>query len=245
MGRFLQSIGVGSAEVDTVLPTDTISPGQSIDARVDVEGGSSEQEIDEIYFALVTQYRTEDEGYQSAAIDEFEIAEPFTIGDGEEQSMPVTIDVPYRTPLTMGHTDVWIRTGLDIDWAVDPKDKDHIEVRPDARIQALFDAMESMGFSFKDAECKRAVYSTFGDRTFVQELEFRPFSGEFADDVDEVELLPMPSEDEVTVVVEVDRRGGFFEEVGDFDESKDSYSYTGADAAAIEADLRELIRRHR
>jgi sporulation-control protein len=155
----------------------------------------------------------------------------------------VTIDVPYRTPLTMGRTDVWVKTGLDIDWALDPKDKDHLEVRPDDRLGALIDAVENLGFSFHTADVMSSSHGAFTKRSFVQELEFKPRSGPFSGRLDEIELVPMPAADGIEVVVEVDKRGGLFEEMGDWDESKTSLRYDHADPDRLEDELASAIER--
>jgi sporulation-control protein len=242
MSKFLSSVGIGSAEVDTILPTDTVAPGQSLDATVEVEGGSSEQDVEQISFALVTKYQTE-EGYSSGTIDRFALAEDFTISPEESRTESVTVDVPYRTPLTMGRTEVWVKTGLDIDWAIDPKDKDYLEVRPDDRLQALIDAVEELGFSFHTADVMSSTHGAFTARSFVQELEFKPRSGPFSGRLDEIEIVPMPSADGIEVVVEVDKRGGLFEEMGDWDESKTSLQFDHADADRLTDELHTAIDR--
>lgn len=242
MSKLLSSVGIGSAEVDTILPTDTVSPGESLEATVEIEGGSSEQSVEQIYFAIVTKYRTE-EGYSSGTVDRFKLAEDFTIAPDEQRTEAVTIDVPYRTPLTMGGTDVWIKTGLDIDWAIDPKDKDYVEVRPDERLRALLDAVEELGFSFHTADVMSASHGGFTAQSFVQELEFRPHGGPFSGRVDEIELVPTFDADGVEVVVEVDKRGGLFEEMGDWDESKTSIRFDHADGDRLTEQLRSAIDR--
>lgn len=241
MSKILSSIGIGSAEVDTILPRDHVSPGETIEAIVEVDGGSEEQEIDDIYFSIVTQYQTE-EGIDTEAVSTFKMAEAFTIHPGEQREIPVEIEIPYNTPLTMGSTDVWIRTGLDIDWAVDPKDKDEIEVRPDERLQAMFDAVEDLGFSFHSSEVMKSTHGSFTSQSFVQEFEFKPHGGPFAGDLDELELIPMPSPDGVEVIVEVDRRGGIFDAMGDWDETKTQMHFTEADPDALQEQFEALIR---
>lgn len=240
MSKLLSSVGIGSAEVDTILPTDTVVPGQSLDARVEVEGGSAEQEVERVDFALVTEYRTE-EGYARATVTRFGLAENFAIAPDEERTERVTVDVPYRTPLTMGRTDVWVKTGLEIDWALDPTDEDYLEVRPDDRLAALIDAVEDLGFSFHTADVMSSSRGGFTARSFVQDLEFRPRSGQFRGRLDELELVPMPSAESVEVVVGVDDRGGLFEELNERDDSGRSLTFDHADADRLADDLAGLI----
>src|SRR6056297_1147354 len=148
MKKVLASIGVGNANVDTVLSSTTVTPGETIDAEVHVDGGSAEQDVGAIEFELETQYATE-EGYEEADIDRFTLTEDLTIEPDQEETRAVEIEIPYGTPVTLGNVDVWVETELDIDWAVDPEDTDYLDVQPTPRLQAVFDAMEGLGFSFR------------------------------------------------------------------------------------------------
>jgi sporulation-control protein len=241
MKRVLSSVGIGSANVDTILPKTSLHPGETVEATVEIEGGSTEQEIDSIYFALMTRFRTED-GYKQAVIDKFHVAEAFTIDSGERREFPVDITVPYSTPLTMGGVKVWLKTGLDIDWAVDPKDTDHIEVKPDDRMGALFDAVESLGFGFYSAEVEKAPFGR--SQPFVQEFEFKPRSGRFRGQFDELEVICAPSDDSVRVMLEIDRRGGLLSEWAGTDETKTNLTVTDGNSAAIQDELETLMERH-
>jgi sporulation-control protein len=243
MSKLLSSVGIGNAEVDTILPTDTVVPGQSIDATVEIEGGSAEQAIEEIYFALVTKYQTE-EGYATGTIQKYKLVDDFTIEAGEKRTEAVTIDVPYKTPLTMGRTGVWVETGLDIDWAIDPQDRDQLEVDPDARLEALIDAIGSLGFRFHSADVMASTQGGFMTRSFVQELEFRPREGPFAGRLEDIEVIPVPDSSDVEVVVEVDKRTGLLDEIASWDDSRSSLSFDHADADRLRGDLEAAIENH-
>lgn len=54
MKKVLASIGIGNATVDTVLPSTTVTPGESVDAEVRIEGGDAEQAVDRIELELET-----------------------------------------------------------------------------------------------------------------------------------------------------------------------------------------------
>jgi len=242
MKEFLSRVGIGSARVDTKLPSSTVRAGESIDAEVHVEGGSTEQEVDAIYFALETEYRTED-GYREAVVDKWRLTEPFTIDEGQERRFETTIDVPRQTPVTAGSVSVEVETGLDISMAVDPDDEDRLDVRPTERLQAVFDALEDLGFSLHSSECSArpgGVFST--SASFVQEFEFRPRGGEFSGEVDEVEVVPVYGDDGLTVHAEVDRRGGLLSEAMDVDERHTSFRVTSTDPDDVRAPLADTIR---
>jgi sporulation-control protein len=244
MKDVLSRIGIGSATVDTILPTDTVRAGESMRAEVHVEGGSTDQDIDAVYFALETEYKS-DEGYKDAIIDQWQLTEPFTIEAGEQRRFETTIDIPRETPVTTRSTAVEIETGLDISMAVDPGDEDHIEVKPTRRTQAVFDALDSLGFALHSSACEATAGSLFTtSANFVQEFEFRPQRGEFSGEVDELEVVPVFEDDGLTVYVEVDRSGGLLSEVTDTDERHATLTVEAPepDPEAVEPRLEARIR---
>ena len=244
MKEVLSRIGIGSATVDTILPRDTVRAGESIQAEVRVKGGTTEQEVDAVYFALETEYRS-DEGYKDAIIDQWQLTEPFTIAADEERRFETTIDVPRETPVTTRSTAVEIETGLDISLAVDPGDEDYIEVEPTHRTQAVFDALESLGFVLHSSACQATAGSLFTiSADFAQEFEFRPQRGEFSGAVDEIEIVPVFDDDRLTLYLEVDRSAGLLSAVTDADErhTKLTVEASEPDPGAIEPRLAAAIR---
>ena len=239
MKEFLSRIGIGAAKVDTVLPNNRCRLGETIDARVDVQGGSSAQKIDDVYLAFVTRYRTE-EGYASGVVATTRAAHAFEIQPGEKKSFPVSLQVPYHTPLSVGHTQVWLKTGLDVEWAVDPSDSDALAVEPDERLSALFQAVQSLGFALRGAECKH-VRSGFSAQ-FAQELEFKPTGGPYAGRVQELEMICLCSPSDVQVRMEVDSRmgglGGLL--MGEI-EQKRGFTFQSADADQLRSKLQQLL----
>lgn len=242
MKRILSRVGVGSARVDTVLPKTTLTAGESVEAEVHVEGGSTEQEVDAIYFALLTRYKTDD-STRTGVIDKFQVADPFTIGPDEEKIFPITIDVPVDTPVTVGRTNVWLETGLDIDWAVDPDDKDPVQIDPGPQLSTFLDALDSLGFTLRTAKCEKAPGSIFPGK-FVQELEFVPHSGPFSGKLDELEVVPTETQNGLEVKLEIDRRGGLLAEMADIDERWTQLSFTNESVSQIESKLHTEIERH-
>lgn len=158
---------------------------------------------------------------------------------------PVSIDIPYETPVTLGNIEVWVETELDIDMAVDPEHKDYLDVEPTPRLQAVFDALDDLEFSFRSAECQHdryGRYSTGG--AFVQEFEFRPRAGPFSGTLDELEIIARPGPDELTLFIWVDRRGGLLGEMTETDESHTQTTITRTDPATVRDTLQSAIERH-
>jgi sporulation-control protein len=244
MKKILASIGIGSATVDTVLPSTTVMPGETVDAEINISGGSAEQEISSIDLEIETQYSTDD-GYRTGTVDRLRLSDGFTIEPGQEETRTTPIDIPYNTPVTIGRVDVWIETELEIDRALDPDDRDYLDVQPTPRMQTLFDATENLGFSLRHSSCQADPYGRYtSGRMFVQEFEFRPQSGSFAGSVDEIELICNPGPDALTVYVEVDRRGSIFSEMTDTDERRAQFTVKSTNREQVTEQLRETLERY-
>jgi sporulation-control protein len=220
--RILSSIGIGSAKVDTVLEDDEFDPGDEVDAVIKITGGSIEQEIDGLYLTINSTYESvirvpsdddEDEGEmeerevnRTAQLVKIQVAEAFTIGPGEEREIPISFDLPYYTPLTLGKTKVWVATGLDIKRAIDPGDRDYIHVVPGPLVQALFDALDDLGFELMEADCEEVERRSSDELPFLQEFEYKAFSGPFRGRLSELELVCFVEEDEVEAYIDLDLR---------------------------------------
>jgi sporulation-control protein spo0M len=96
---------------------------------VTIRGGKATQEIDAIYFAYLTQYRGPSKNHV-VDVGKQVLLEKFSIAPEELKIVELILQVPQTIPITEGNTRVWIQTGLDIDWALDPKDKDFIQIKP-------------------------------------------------------------------------------------------------------------------
>jgi len=177
-------------------------------------------------------------------IDRFTLAEGLTIAPDQEETRPVSIDIPYDTPVTLGSIEVWVETELDIDLAVDPEDKDYLDVEPTPRLQTVFDALDDLGLSFHSAECQADPYNRYTSTRFIQEFEFRPSGGPFRGQLDELEVVAQPGPDELTLFLEVDRRGGLLSEMTDTDEQHVRTTVTSTDVSQVRSDLETLIERH-
>lgn len=250
MDKILSKVGIGAAEVDTVFPKTTVRAGESVDVRVDIEGGTTEQEIDGIYFDLAASFRTES-GTETFRVASVEATESMTIGPDDERSLPATLVVPRETPLTrlqgtdIPTTDVWLDTGLDIDLAVDPDDRDAITVLPGGRVRRLFETLDTLGFRLNDVEYDPTPTTERRfDPPFVQEFEFVPREAPFVGEMEELEVSPVPLERECRVYIDVDRHTDIVDDDVRADESGEMVSFSGADATALRKELRSVIRKH-
>jgi len=225
--RMFSSIGIGNAKVDTVLTRNQFAPGDVIEATVHIKGGKVDQRIEEIYFSLHCNYLEEDDDRvreRTAVLEHYKLGESLVVLPGTVEQIPVDLTLPFDVPLSLGKTQVWIQTGLDIKQGVDPSDRDPIEIVPDRFLEAFLRTIEDMGFRLHSAECEK-VSRSFGNRLpFVQEMEFFPEYGDFHGRVKELEIVYHHHGDHLELWLEIDRRtrgfSGFMSEVIGSDESR-------------------------
>lgn len=196
MGRVLSHIGIGGAAVDTILPDTDLVPGETVTLTIELEGGDADHEIQGISLTLLTDVEGEDH-----TLAEYRLDEPFVLAAGESQTRTADITLPRSTPVTLGAQAVWLETGLEIDWAVDPTDRDAVAVVPDDHLAALFEALEELGFAREAVGTARTDW--LDSRAFVQTFAFAPDPEQWPD-LDGVTLMPVLRGEDVRVFLEID-----------------------------------------
>jgi sporulation-control protein len=247
--KVFASIGIGSATVDTKLEKDVFVPGEEIKGVVQVKGGKLEQQIDEIYLHLHTNYIRESDDKKHIVkgdIDKFRLIEAFTIGVNETREIPFVIRVPIDTPISIGRTKVWVETGLDIKNAVDPSDKDYINVLPNQLMKSVLDSIADLGFRMREADCEEIPYRKRRRLPFAQEFEFVATSGPFRGKLDELEVIFFPqSEEQMDISLQIDRRakglGGFLAEALEMDETNIQLTVQLSDLSTFKSKLQSII----
>jgi len=250
--KLLATVGVGNAKVDTKLNNSTFIAGELISGVTEVVGGNASQSVDSIYLTVYTTYEREadDKKYtESIAIFSHKLNDPFNIGIGEKKVFPFSFSLPLITPVTMGKTRVWLQTGLEIKNAVDPGDKDMIEVRPNAFISAGLTAAQNLGFKLKKVDCEESPRAYRGITRFVQEFEFIATGGPFRGKFDEIEFTFIPKGlNHVELLIQVDRKvrglSSLFSEALNMDESFIRFSLKEADLASLESRISQEIARY-
>ncbi|MDX1655865.1 MAG: sporulation protein, partial [Candidatus Competibacteraceae bacterium] len=157
--RMLSSVGIGAAKVDTLLQAERFCPGDMMNGIVRITGGNVEQRIDDIYFTVHCNYLVEQDEQKidrTATLAHYKLSEGLTIAPGEQRELPIALQLPWETPLTMGRTRVWVSTGLDIKQSLDPADNDYIQVVPGRLVSALLEAVRNLGFRLVEAETEAA-----------------------------------------------------------------------------------------
>lgn len=183
-GKLKASLGIGAAKVDTVLESMSVFQGETLKGVVHIQGGDVEQHIDAINLKLCTEVKVESDSgasYQSFIIGKLQAVQPFTIQPGENKQVPFELKLDDETPITalnalknMCH--VWVETSLDIDFAIDPKDRDFLEIKPLPVAAKVISAIEQAGFSMVKADVEKGYLrgGNFSSKSgCYQEVEFR------------------------------------------------------------------------
>ncbi|WP_226647955.1 sporulation protein [Microbulbifer variabilis] len=210
------SLGIGAAKVDTVLESASLFQGELIKGSIHILGGNVEQEVDAINLKLCTEAKVENDngtGYINFTLDDIKIVEPFTIDAGESIEIPFEFKLNDEAPITAlrAHKNecrVWLETTLDIDFAIDPKDRDYLEVKPLPVVQSIFTLIENEGFDLVKADVEKGYLNggSFSSKSgCYQEIEFK--GGGFLG-AKEIELSFILDGEMIHCLAEIDRRFG-------------------------------------
>ncbi|WP_444901740.1 sporulation protein [Microbulbifer sp. SSSA007] len=210
------SLGIGAAKVDTVLESSSILQGGVLKGNIHIAGGEVEQQIDAINLKLCTEVKIENDNgvsYQQFVLDQIQALEPFLINANESKQLPFELKLNDETPVTALNTRknqcrVWLETVLDIDFALDPKDRDLLQVRPLPVVEKVIAAIEQGGFSMVKADVEKGYLrgGNFSSKSgCYQEIEFKN-SGLLSSK--EIELSFILEGGMVHCLAEVDRRFG-------------------------------------
>lgn len=213
----MAKIGIGAAQVDTVPDSIDVTQGGQVSGTIRIKGGEVEQQIDRIELKLMTEAKHEVDDTQvrtDCALAQYVLNEKFVLAPGEERALPFSIELHPETPITVveegyNESKVWLETSLDIDFAIDPRDKDFLRVHPAPVVAAFIRGMHDVGYRQVKADVEKGFLSGQGFRStsgIYQELEFVP--GGFGlgwNRIKEVELSFICREDAIHAIVELDR----------------------------------------
>ncbi|MDA9556462.1 sporulation protein [Vibrio sp.] len=222
LNKIKASLGIGAAKVDTILDSMSYQQGDIITGVVHIFGGNVEQTVDAIHLKLCTEVKIEGENthFQSAVMSSICANQPFTIQANEKREVPFQIPLHDETPITAlnafaNQTKVWIETTLDIDFSIDPHDRDYLEITPLPVVQKVLSIMESNGYVMQKADVESGYLngghfqSTSG---LYQEIEFQNRNGLASK---EIELSFILAGEQVNCLVEIDKK---------FSMSQDTYT---------------------
>ncbi|MGW0762861.1 sporulation protein [Streptomyces sp. NPDC002814] len=218
--RLLGSLGVGGPTVDTVLDPGAALPGGGLSGQVHLKGGDSDFDIERITLELVARVEAEhDEGESEGvlAFDRFTVGGGFRLAAGEVRGVPFTVMLPWETPITELYGQglgivLGVRTELAVAGAKDKGDLDQLTVGPLPVQEAILEALGQLGSGFRSADLEYGRIGSTGQQLpFYQEIELTP-APQYAQAVNEIELTFLANPGGMEVVLEADKRGGFFSE---------------------------------
>jgi len=232
--KILASVGIGSAKVDTRLRHHSFYHGQIIEGEIHIQGGKIQQQIEDIYLSLITTYKQESNDSTLTLECELikqHLSDCFSLQPHQQKVLPFSLKIPDQTPLTINRQPVYLRTGLGISFAIDPTDKDYLEIKPHPLMQLFFNGLDQLGFKLKSCECEYNRYN-YQKRQFIQEFEFYPL-GKYRSHLDELEVIFDLTGNNLNVLLEIDRKAKGFKslmaEAFDLDESHVKFSMTSYD----------------
>jgi len=231
LSKALSKVGIGAAKVDAILDSSTLSPGEDISGVIDIKGGSVEQQINKLDLDVYCNYFVEIEDEEGETdiqehfckINSWKIEQSFVIEAGEQRQIPFSFQLSHQAPISVGKSTTWLKTNLDIDFALDKSDKDYFNVVANEMQAEVFNALQDLGFELVEAECE-GYDNHHDDLPFIQEFEFKARGGDFRGRLKELEMVMFSNEHELVLRLEVDRKikgiGGFFAKAFGRDEVK-------------------------
>ncbi|MGW4240061.1 sporulation protein [Streptomyces sp. NPDC004749] len=253
--KLLGALGVGGPSVDTVLDGGPAVPGGTLSGQVRLRGGQADAHIEEITLDLVARVEAEgEEGEHEGTVvfDRVTVGGGFRLSEGAEQVVPFSLTLPWETPVTQLYGQalgvvLGVRTELEVAGARDKGDLDQLEVAPLPVQEAILEAFGQLGWGFKSADLELGRIGGTGQRLpFYQELELTP-PERYAHAVNEIEVTFLATPTGMEVVIEADKRGGFFSEGHDvltrFTVAHDDLHRTDWNAL-VESWIQQLVERH-
>lgn len=197
----LASFGIGSAKVDTRLLQNKIRAGEFLKGTILVYGGNSQQTIDSISLYILTQYSKGDK-IENYVFKKYNLSNSFEIQPDQIKEIPFNLRIPVDTPMSCGKYPIFLKTGLDIQMAIDPTDQDRFEVLPIPVVCQLLKYIEDAGFVL------HSVINQFDKEKqphpFFQCFQFKP-SGRFHGYIDQLNVIFDISPDDIYVDMEIIR----------------------------------------
>lgn len=183
--KSLASLGIGSARVDTVIKHDVLIPGDVLSVDLQVYGGKTSQQVDEIHLTLCCSYYEQVAGTDESSkewvpriceLANWALPYSFMIDPHDIRHFEVELPLPANTPITIGEAKVWLDTHLETPAVMDPNDRDSLTVRPEPLMDGVFTALELAGLRIRKVICEALPDYPL---PFVQTFEFVPVSGPY------------------------------------------------------------------
>jgi sporulation-control protein len=212
INNILARVGFGGAKVDTKIENRIYSPGEIVKGVVQITGGNSAQKVRKIDLLLCTKVKFKEEHVSLSPSNELVLARAPVAGGLEIKSqqnseVPFEIQLPLEAPLTEWQgmslfCELYLRTELDLERAIDASDIDRLKVGPLPVQQCILDALINLGFRYQKAELELGRME--GSHTYYQQqIEFRG-SPRYLGLIDELEVSFIPRQLEMEVIFKLE-----------------------------------------
>ncbi len=243
--KVLASLGTKGVEVGTFLEKDQYQIGELINGVVCIQGGKVDQQIDSIHIAVKTTYGRHDLRAYSE-LCKIELSKTFIAKKEETLQFHFSIPVPVNAPITFESRNVWVQTLLDVKASIDPLDIDYIDIKPNALLASILEAVEGLGLVFKSSKLNAVSRNSSIAIPFVQEMIFSAETSMFSENISCIELVLVPTmADELTLYLEVNPETSHIEVFSksyDGDEDKRlKLSVREGDVANLKEKLKSLL----
>ncbi|MBD1373790.1 sporulation protein [Hazenella sp. IB182357] len=201
--KTLASMGIGNAKVDTRLQKSVFRQGELLCGEVFIQGGQTEQTIDEIYLYLMMDYQHDDKR-QKYEVEHFQLMESIHLMPHETKVVPFEFILPLDTPISTRFVRLYLKTGLDIKMALNPTDEDGIEILPQRMIDQTLNALELLSFQLKSVDLQFDAY--YSRHPFVQSYYLIPTGFVYEKKLDHISVIFHMHEEEVDMIMAIDRK---------------------------------------
>lgn len=228
MGFFkkaMASLGIGGVKLNAIVENTNVRAGSQVSGYVNVQGGNIEQHVDNLNICVMTEYEEETDDTKhnhNATIQTIRLNLNRTVLPKENFQVPFSFFLTTQAPITSHKSQVWLNSSLDIEMALDPTDTDYLKVIPHPYMESTLDAIQSLGFRLN--KVKNEKMKIDNGLPFGQVFEFVPVSGQYKSKLDEIEIVFIPSDNGIRLVMEIDRKSHnlttFLQSALDLDETK-------------------------
>lgn len=218
------ALGIGGIKVDAIVNTTYTYPGGTVEGVIQILGGDVKQSISSVVLEINTTY-DKCTGVKSDIVVESiqKITVPINrkVSEHENIEVPFSFIVPSNCPVTTNRNPIWIGSQLEIDMAVDSKDKDYITVQNTDEMNNVIQALENLGFRSREIN-NIASKSKIAYYNFLQRFQFVAVDGDFRGEIDELEVVFFKDNYGLTIYLYINRgvRQGVLDKAFGDDEDK-------------------------
>lgn len=228
------TLGIGGTKVDAIINTTYTYPGGIVEGVIQILGGDVEQSISGVMLEVRTTYDKGAGVKTDTVIETIQKATiPInrTVHEHEQVEVPFSFILSTNCPVTTNRSPIWIASQLEIDRAIDSKDKDYITVEATVEMNNVIRAIENLGFRSREIN-SIASKSKIAYHNFLQRFQFVTVDGAFKGEIDEVEVVFFQDNYGLTLYLYVNRgaRQGMLEKAfGDDDDTQIKIEFTQAE----------------